>query len=348
MSMIEAAERDGKMRQGHRHHRADLRQHRHRPGVRLRRQGLPAGHHHAGELSLERRRLLKAFGAEFPSLTPRAPVSRGPAAGPPTPPRVRRRGPGVHPAGQFAEPGQPGGPPQDHRAEEVWKATSAAGSDIFVSGVGTGGTITGTARPKEQRADIQIIGADPVRSIFSNKEVHPYLVEGVGEDFGRRRSTRRSSTTSRCPDRDSFYDPAALALEVGAAGGRLVRPCRPRRARGRRHRRPRGDDRLVPRFPTAAWVYRARSSTTRGSSQYGFLSVLQPYRTVGDVQRDKTTAGDLLFVTVQTHQKVKDAISLLGMSTASQLPVVSGSEPPRSSAGWGAGPGQNGPSRTRS
>ena len=64
-------------------------------------------------------------------------------------------------------------------------------------GVGTGGTITGVARYlKEQNPEIEVIGADPVGSIYSNEEVHPYLVEGVGEDFWPRPTTRRWSTAT--------------------------------------------------------------------------------------------------------------------------------------------------------
>ena len=68
----------------------------------------------------------------------------------------------------------------------------------WVAGVGTGGTITGTARYlKEQNPKIQVIGVDPQGSIYSNEDVHPYLVEGVGEDFGRPRTTRRWWTATR-------------------------------------------------------------------------------------------------------------------------------------------------------
>ena len=69
---------------------------------------------------------------------------------------------------------------------EIWHQTDGS-VDVLVSGVGTGGTISGTARYlKEQRADITVVGADPEGSIFTApgpEAVHQYLVEGVGEDF---------------------------------------------------------------------------------------------------------------------------------------------------------------------
>src|SRR5690349_17673723 len=66
---------------------------------------------------------------------------------------------------------------------ELWEQTEGRITHLVV-GVGTGGTVTGTGRYlKERNPDIQIVGADPVGSIYSNDDVHPYLVEGVGEDF---------------------------------------------------------------------------------------------------------------------------------------------------------------------
>jgi cystathionine beta-synthase len=54
---------------------------------------------------------------------------------------------------------------------------------VAVISVGTGGSITGTARYlKEQKPDILIVGADPEGSIYSGGPVHPYLVEGIGKD----------------------------------------------------------------------------------------------------------------------------------------------------------------------
>lgn len=69
---------------------------------------------------------------------------------------------------------------------EIWRQTNGQ-VDVLVAGVGTGGSISGTGRYlKNQKPDVEIVGADPTGSIYTagpNDEIHQYLVEGVGEDF---------------------------------------------------------------------------------------------------------------------------------------------------------------------
>jgi cystathionine beta-synthase len=69
---------------------------------------------------------------------------------------------------------------------EIWQQTDGT-VGALVAGVGTGGTISGSARYlKEQRPDIVVVGADPEGSIYTAagpEAIHQYLVEGVGEDF---------------------------------------------------------------------------------------------------------------------------------------------------------------------
>jgi cystathionine beta-synthase len=69
---------------------------------------------------------------------------------------------------------------------EIWQQTDGT-VDVLVAGVGTGGTISGSARYlKEQRPEITVVGADPEGSIYTApgpEGIHQYLVEGVGEDF---------------------------------------------------------------------------------------------------------------------------------------------------------------------
>ncbi|HEX6301026.1 MAG TPA: pyridoxal-phosphate dependent enzyme [Acidimicrobiia bacterium] len=69
---------------------------------------------------------------------------------------------------------------------EIWEQTNGT-IDVFVAGVGTGGTISGAGRfLKEKNPGLEVVGADPEGSIFSEGpggNIHQYLVEGVGEDF---------------------------------------------------------------------------------------------------------------------------------------------------------------------
>lgn len=69
---------------------------------------------------------------------------------------------------------------------EIWEQTDGT-IDVFVAGVGTGGTISGAGRfLKEKKPSLEVVGADPEGSIFTqgpDGNIHQYLVEGVGEDF---------------------------------------------------------------------------------------------------------------------------------------------------------------------
>ena len=72
---------------------------------------------------------------------------------------------------------------------EIWRQTDGQ-IDAFVAGVGTGGTISGAGRYlKERKKSVLVVGVEPEGSIYGNlkhgtkKPLHPYLVEGIGEDF---------------------------------------------------------------------------------------------------------------------------------------------------------------------
>jgi cystathionine beta-synthase len=93
--------------------------------------------------------------------------------------------PGAFSPNQYSNPANP----EAHyrtTGPEIWEQTDGQ-IDVLVLGVGTGGTVTGTAQYlKEQKPAIQVVGVDPVGSVYtarSDDEVHTYLTEGVGEDF---------------------------------------------------------------------------------------------------------------------------------------------------------------------
>lgn len=137
----------------------------------------------ADKQSKEKQDLLRAYGAEV-VVCPGAVAPDDPRSYYSTAARIAAERGAFRPD-QYTNPANPGG----HYATtgpEIWRQTDGQ-VGVLVAGVGTGGTITGTARfLKERNPRVWVVGADPEGSIFtgaSPQEVHPYLTEGVGEDF---------------------------------------------------------------------------------------------------------------------------------------------------------------------
>ncbi len=273
------------------------------------------------KMSKEKIDLLRAYGAE---------VVVAPTAVPPESPesyyrvadRLAEEIPGAFQPNQYRNPANP----QAHylsTGPELWEQSGGRITHLVV-GVGTGGTITGTGRYlKERNPSLQVIGADPYGSIYSSPEVKPYLVEGVGEDFWPQ--TYDPSIVDRyvtVSDRDAFLTTRRLAMVegilAGGSGGLAVHAAL---EVAREISDPEAMVAVI--LPDGGRSYLSKVYNDAWMTQHGFLERATD-QTVGDVLYAKQEAGEIPpLVTVGTHQKVRDAVALLHEHRVSQLPVVS-------------------------
>src|ERR1700760_2747722 len=279
------------------------------------------------KMSREKIVLLRAYGADVvlapTDVPPESPQSYYRVAD-----RLTDEIPGAFQPNQYFNPANP----QAHyesTGPEIWEQTAGQITHLVV-GVGTGGTITGTARYlRERKPDLTVIGADPEGSIYSGGEenVRPYLVEGVGEDFWPETfdptSIGRWVTVS---DKDAFLTTRKLAhlegILAGGSGGLALHAALVVAAE-----LDDPDAMVVVILPDGGRSYLSKIFSDAWMRQYGFIE-RDSNLTVGDVLRRKSEAGEFpTLVTVQPHFKVREAVSLLHEHRVSQLPVVSAHDP---------------------
>ena len=274
------------------------------------------------KMSEDKVSLLRAYGAEVvitpTNVPPDSPESYNGVAD-----RLARDIPGAWRPNQFENPRNPvvhataTGP-------EIWEDTEGQ-VEVFVAGMGTGGTISGVAQYlKGKNPGITIVGADPEGSILSGDAPKSYKVEGIGEDFIPKTFNRQIvDEMVRVSDKESFNTARRLAREEGIlAGGSSGTALAAALKYARRLPQPRT---IVVLLPDTGRNYLSKIFSDRWMQENGFWEDrARQAMVVGEILSGKTQWPSL--IAVGPHDKLGRAIALMEAHQISQLPVVDGQD----------------------
>ena len=324
LAMIEQAEREGKLRPGG----TIVEPTSGNTGVGLAIAAAQKGYRcifvMPDKMSLEKIAMLRAYGAEV-VITPTAVEPDSPESYYSVSSRLAEEIPGGFKPDQYSNMANP----QAHyerTGPEIWEQTSGE-IDAVVISVGTGGTISGVGRYfKERKPDVLIVGADPEGSVFTAKDdrdVHPYLVEGIGKDTWPKTMDRNVvDEWIRVSDRNSFLTARRLAREegllVGGSGGTTVWAALEIASRFGR------DASILTMIRDSGRSYLSKFYDDKWMLEHGFVERRLPIPTVDALLRSKRVEETEVpaLITIQAHQKVGEAIDVMHRYSISQLPVV--------------------------
>lgn len=276
------------------------------------------------KMSKEKIDLLKAFGAKV-IITPTNVPADHPANYIKVAERIVKETPDSFMPNQYFNKANP----QAHyktTGPEIWKQTEGK-IDILVASMGTGGTISGTARYlKEKNPEIRVVGVDPEGSIYHHEfygtqgEVHSYKVEGIGEDFHPSNlDFKLIDEIVTVTDKESFLTARELTrkegLFTGGSAGAAVF------AALQVARRPENKGKLlVVILPDTGRNYLNKIYSDEWMVENGFLPGGADKIAVRDILKAK--AGKIGILYVYPEDPLSTAIDLMRTYGVSQLPVI--------------------------
>ena len=322
LAMIEAAERDGKLKPGG----TIVEPTSGNTGVGLAIAAAQKGYRcifvMPDKMSQEKISMLRAYGAEV-VICPTAVEPDSPESYYSVSDRLAEEIPGGFKPDQYSNMSNPEAHYQV-TGPEIREQTAGELDAIIIS-VGTGGTISGVGRYfKEHKPDVLIVGADPEGSVYTaqdERDVHPYLVEGIGKDTWPK--TMDPSVVDewvRVSDRDSFLTARRLAREegllVGGSGGTTVW------AALELAKRFGPDATILTMIPDSGRSYMSKFYDDNWMLEHGFVERQTTLPTVEELLRAKHGGEVPELVTITAHAKVGEGIDTMQRYGISQLPVV--------------------------
>ena len=269
------------------------------------------------KVSDEKFNLLRAYGAEVVMTPTKVPAS-SPESYYGVANRLTSEIPGAFQPNQFVNPWNPKSH-EETTGPEIWEQTAGKITHL-VSGIGTGGTISGAAHYlKRMNPAIVVIGADPEGSIYSGDTAKSYKVEGIGEDFlPATVDLKVIDRIERVSDRESFLMARRICrqegLLVGGSSGTAVVAAQ----RVARELPPEAI--MVVILPDNGRGYLSKIFNDQWMRANGFLGEEGPAATVGQVLRGKGRLPKL--ITLAATDSVKRGVELMREYQISQIPVM--------------------------
>lgn len=268
------------------------------------------------KMSDEKVNLLKAYGAEVvmvpTNVPPDSPESYGGVAR-----RLRNEIPNAWMPDQFTNLSNP----EIHyltTGPEIWEQTRGKVT-CFVSGVGTGGTISGVGKYlKERNPAIKIVGADPDGSILSGGQPKSWKVEGIGEDYVPK--TFNSQVVDewvRVTDKESFTTARKIARSEGLLIGGSCGTCAA--AALKYAQRLTANDLMVVIFPDTGRNYLSKMYNDNWMRENGYLEEDRKPATAGDVL---AFLGERELLSLTPESTMQDAINIFRDKGISQIPII--------------------------